>query len=60
MVEQRQLVQVNAALVGAKCRNKLECYRLLTVDIKAYLPSHDTITTYFLRDLISGKSKCKT
>ena len=58
-MEQRQQVNVNAAEVAAKFRSKIECYRFLTVVAKAYLPSHETITAYFLRDLISGKAKCK-
>ena len=59
MVEQRETVQVNAALVAAKYRSKPECYSFLTVKVKAYLPSHETVTLYFLRDLISGTAKCK-
>ena len=59
MVEQRAPVPVNAALVAAKYRSKPECYSFLTVKVKAYLPSCDTVTIYFLRDLISGNSKCK-
>jgi hypothetical protein len=59
MVEQRATVRVNAALVAAKYRSKPECYNFLTVKCKAYLPSHETVTIYFLRDLIEGKSKCK-
>ena len=60
MVEERQPVQVSAALVAAKYRSKAECYSFLTVRVKAYLPSHETVTVYFLRDLISGKAKCKS
>ncbi len=52
MVELRDTMQVNAALVAAKYRSKSECYSFLTVKVKAYLPSCDTVTTYFLRDLI--------
>ncbi len=59
MVEQRAQVRVNAAEFAAKYRSKPECYSFLTVKVKAYLPSVDTVTLYFLRDLISGKSKCK-
>ena len=59
MVEQRAPVRVNAALVASKYRSKPECYSFLTVKCKAYLPSHETVTIYFLRDLIQGTSKCK-
>ena len=31
----------------------------MTVKVRAYLPAFETITLYFLRDLMSGKSKCK-
>ena len=58
MVEQRAPVRVNAAEFAAKYRSKPECYSFLTVKVKAYLPSVDTVTLYFLRDIISGKSKC--
>ena len=59
MVDQRAPVRVNAAEFAAKYRSKPECYSFLTVKVKAYLPSVDTVTLYFLRDIISGKSKCK-
>ena len=52
MVEQRAPVRVNAALVASKYRSKPECYSFLTVKCKAYLPSHETVTIYFLKDLI--------
>ena len=60
MVEQRAPVRVNSQLVAAKYRSKPECYSFLTVNCKAYLPSNETVTIYFLRDLIEGKTKCKT
>ena len=59
MVEERPTVQVNSALVASKYRSKGECYSFLTVKCKAYLPSHETVTIYFLKDLIQGKAKCK-
>ena len=59
MVEQRAPVRVNAAEFAAKYRSKPECFSFLTVKVKAYLPSVDTVTVYFLRDLVSGKAKCK-
>ena len=59
MVDQRAPVHVNAAEFAAKYRSKPECYSFLTVKVKAYLPSAETITLYFIRDIISGKCKCK-
>ena len=32
---------------------------LLAVDCKAYLPPFDTLTIYFLKDLVSGAKKSK-
>jgi hypothetical protein len=37
--------------------SKRECHRFLTVECGAYLPNHQVITLYFMRDLISGKKK---
>ena len=57
--QQANVVKVNAASFAAKYRSKVECYSFMTVKVRAYLPSYETITLYFLRDLMSGKSKCK-
>ena len=51
--------QVDAKTFGAKCSSKREVYNFLTVDVGAYLPSYDSVTIYFLKDLISGTKKCK-
>jgi hypothetical protein len=51
--------QISATAFAAKFKSKREVYQLLTVDAQAYLPSYDSITVYFLRDLISGTKKCK-
>ena len=51
---------VTVAAFSAKFRSKGEVYSFLTLDVKAYLPAQNTITAYFLRDLISGKKKCKS
>ncbi len=56
---QDNVVKVNAASFAAKYRSKTECYSFMTVKAKAYLPSYETITLYFLRDLMAGKTKCK-
>ena len=31
----------------------------LTIDGKAYLSPYETLTIYFLKDLVSGKKKCE-
>ena len=42
---------------ASKFKSKREIYTFLTVDGKAYLPPHDNVTIYFLKDLMSGKKK---
>lgn len=56
----KEIQKMTAATFSAKFKSKKEVYLLLTVDAKAYLPSHSTITIYFLKDLISGKKQCKS
>lgn len=51
--------RVTAAMFAAKYRSKKEVFQFLTVDAKAYLCPFDTVTIYFLKDLASGKKKCK-
>jgi len=55
----RQLYQVSAKEFSAKYKSKRECFNFLTVTAKAYLSAHDTVTTYWLKDLINGKKQCK-
>ena len=50
---------ISAQAFAAKFKSKREIYQLLTVDAGAYLPAYDTITIYFLKDIISGEKKCK-
>ena len=51
--------KISAQAFAAKFKSKKEIYQLLTVDAKAYLPTYDCITIFFLKDIISGKKKCK-
>ena len=46
--------QVTATAFAAKYKSKREIFNFLTMDVKAYLPSYDTISIYFLKDLVSG------
>ena len=55
----KQLYQVSAKEFSAKYQSKRECFQFLTVTSKAYLSAHETVTTYFLKDLINGKKQCK-
>ena len=48
---------INARDWGAKFRSKKECYSFLCVPVGAYLPPLNTITSYHIRDLISGDKK---
>ena len=52
-----QFIDVNT--FAAKYRSKREVYTFLTIDGNAYLSAFDTLTVYFLRDLVAGKKKCK-
>jgi hypothetical protein len=56
---QRAQQTITSAEFAAKFKSKREIYQLLTVDAGAYLSSYDSLTIYFLKDLISGKKKCK-
>ena len=54
------MVQVNAKVAEAKVRSKREWFMMLKHDCSTYLPDHpDAVTTYFLKDLVSGKKKRK-
>ena len=54
-----QRVTITAQEFRAKYNSKKECFNFLTVDCKAYLPSYETVTIYFLKDLMAGHKKCK-
>ena len=51
--------QVTASAFASKYKSKREVYTFLTVDVGAYLPAYETLTIYFLKDLVSGKKKSK-
>ena len=54
-----QMVRITAKEFQAKFSTKRECFSFLTIDCKAYLPDYNTVTIYFLKDLIAGRKKCK-
>ena len=56
---QKKMVLIPAAELRGKANSKKEIFNLLCVECDAYLPSYETLTIYFLKDLISGKKKCK-
>ena len=55
----REQQRVTAAQFAAKFRSKREIFTFLTVEAKAYLSNVDSLSIYYLRDLASGKKKCK-
>ena len=50
---------VNVKEFEAKYKSKREVYTFLTIDGNAYLSAFDTVTVYFLKDLVAGNKKCK-
>ena len=46
--------QVTATAFAAKYKSKREIFNFLTMDVKAYLPTYETVSIYFLKDLVSG------
>ena len=50
---------VNVAAFSSKFRTKREIFTFLAVDGEAYLPPFETVTVYFLKDIIQGQKKCK-
>ena len=66
---QQVATRVTTATFAAKFRSKrgkwtlpltpIEVFTFLTVDVKAYLPAMNTLTIYFLKDLITGQKKRK-
>ena len=56
---QNQNLNITAASFAAKFKSKREIYHLLTVEAKKYLPHVDTITIYFLKDIINGQKRGK-
>ena len=51
--------QIAAGELASKYRSKGEIYNLMTLKVKAYLPAYETITIYFLKELIAGTRHCK-
>ena len=45
--------RVTSTSFAAKYRSKREVYNFLTVDVGAYMPDFNTVTIYFLRDIVS-------
>ena len=44
---------------SAKYESKREVYNFVAVDCGFYVPDYDQVTIYFLKDIMTGKKKCK-
>ena len=51
--------RISTATFSAKFRSKSEVFQFLTIDVGAVLPPKECVTTYFLKDLVMGRKKCK-
>ena len=47
------------AAFSAKFRSKYEVFQFLTIEAGAVLPPSECVTIYFLKDIVTGKKKCK-
>ena len=52
-------MKITASEFAAKFRSKNEVYAFLSIDVGACLPPNDSVTIYFLKDLVNGSKKCK-
>ena len=52
-------VSITTKEFSAKFRSKTEVYAFLSIDVEAYLPQSECVNIYFLKDLVTGKKKCK-
>ena len=50
---------ITSSQFSAKFKSKREIFVLLTVEAGAYLPGYHNVTIYFMKDIVSGKRKCK-
>ena len=51
-----ELEAVNVNAFSAKFKSKREIFSFLTIDAGAYLPSHEVLTIYFLKDLVNNEN----
>ena len=49
--------QVTALAFASKYKSKREVYNFLAIEVKAYLPSYDCLTIYYLKDLVNGTKR---
>ena len=53
------MVRINAKEFSSKGQSKNEIFRILAIDVNIYLPPYESVTMYHLKDLMTGKAKCK-
>jgi hypothetical protein len=52
---QNRVERVNVNTLMEKVQSKRDVYNFLSMECEAYLPKMDTINTYFLKQITSGK-----
>ena len=50
---------MNVQEFASKYESKREVYNFLASAVGAYLAGYENVSIYFLRDIVSGKKKCK-
>ena len=58
-VQRASKTRITTKEFTSKFKSKYEVYQLMYLDVGTYLPSSDCVTIYFLKDLATGKKKCK-
>ena len=59
MIMSQGTTKIPAASIAARFASKKELFNFLSVEVGAYLCSHEVLTIYFLKQLVSGERRCK-
>lgn len=57
MQQAPQLVKVNVHEIQEKMQSKKELYNFFTQDCKAYLPKLESISIFFLKEILRGEKE---
>ena len=57
MIQQPQLTTLNIASITDKLSSKRDIFNFLTVEMGAYMPPYKDVSTFFLKDVLTGKRK---
>ena len=49
--------RISSKEFAAKYQSKREIYNFLATDVGIYLPPHDNVTIFFLKELIGGQKR---